>query len=176
MYHIPHIIITSVQLDISSSSTTTTTLIVGSTARSDGSSRLFKISIPSIDCFFTGTGDMFAALAVVRLREAAVRQNITQVKSWVSPDNVKAVDLPLAKAAEKVLGSMQAILQKTKLVRDDWIAREGEEFEVGEDEEKISRLRKTRAAEIRVTRYLKELRHPEERWKAEEWDGLEEHR
>lgn len=68
------------------------------------------------------------------------------------------------------------ILQKTKTVRDEWMAREGEGFEVGKDEEKKLRLRKTKAAEIRVTRYLKELRHPEERWKAEEWDDLEEHR
>ncbi|OJD24401.1 pyridoxal kinase [Blastomyces percursus] len=90
-YNIPHIIITSVHFPPTSSSNSSTiscpttaesgsinqgsrrqdTLtIIGSTARSDGSPRLFKIEVPRLDCFFCGTGDMFAAMTVARLREA----------------------------------------------------------------------------------------------------------
>ncbi|QSS56821.1 pyridoxine kinase [Histoplasma capsulatum var. duboisii H88] len=81
-YNVPHIIITSVQLPSITSSTTSavssstateitdTLTIIGSTARSDGSPRLFKVEVPRLDCFFSGTGDMFAALTVARLREA----------------------------------------------------------------------------------------------------------
>ncbi|OJD12327.1 pyridoxal kinase [Emergomyces pasteurianus Ep9510] len=90
-YNVPHIIVTSVQLpSISSSSSSANALftaagsnstspdsthrdtltIIGSTARSDGSPRLFKVEVPRLDCFFSGTGDMFAALTVARLREA----------------------------------------------------------------------------------------------------------
>lgn len=113
---------------------------------------------------------MFAALAMVRLREAIIEHDLTKVKSWVSPDNVEAVDLPLAKAAEKVLGSMHTILQKTKTERDE--ALKGIRGETGISElegtsEKRSWLRKTKAAEVRVVRHLKDLREPEGIWKAQ---------
>lgn len=166
MYHVPHIIITSVQFDGSSP----TTLIIGSTARADGSPRLFKIGVPAIDCFFSGTGDMFAALTIVRLREAVIERNLTKVKSWVSPDNVQAMDLPLAKAVEKVLGSMHVILQKTKKERDEALEGIRGEVEVSQLEGntgKTLQLKKTKAAEVRVVRHLKDLREPEEVWKAQ---------
>ncbi|EGE84722.2 pyridoxal kinase [Blastomyces dermatitidis ATCC 18188] len=90
-YNVPHIIVTSVHFPTSSSSDSSaiscptkaesgtinqdsprqdTLTIIGSTARSDGSPRLFKIEVPRLDCFFCGTGDMFAAMSVARLREA----------------------------------------------------------------------------------------------------------
>ncbi|EEH34563.2 pyridoxine kinase [Paracoccidioides lutzii Pb01] len=79
IYNVPHIIVTSVQLPYTAADSTTTNpgssrpdnlTIVGSTARSDGSPRLFKVEVPRLDCFFSGTGDMFAALTVALLREA----------------------------------------------------------------------------------------------------------
>ncbi|PGH06842.1 pyridoxal kinase [Blastomyces parvus] len=90
-FNVPHIIVTSVQFPPSSSSDSSaipspttadnsasnrvsphqdTLTIIGSTARSDGSPRLFKIEVPRLDCYFCGTGDMFAAMTVARLREA----------------------------------------------------------------------------------------------------------
>ena len=150
--------------------------VIGSTARADYSPRIFKIDVPAIDCFFSGTGDMFAALTVVRLREAVTEANLSGTKSWVSPDDVKATDLPLATAAEKVLGSMHAILVKTKEASD--LELEGMSGPLGamereKDSEKRLGLRRTKAAEVRVVRCLKDLRSPCTDWKAEALAGDE---
>ena len=62
---------------------------------------------------------MFAALTIVRLRQAVANESLARSKSWISPDDIEAVQLPLAKATEQVLGSMQSVLEKTKKARDD---------------------------------------------------------
>ncbi|MCJ1486146.1 putative pyridoxal kinase [Schaereria dolodes] len=165
-YQLPHIVITSIHF----AESPTTLSVVGSTRRSDGTSRLFKIDIPSIDCYFSGTGDMFAALTVARLRQAVSRANLNRIRSWISPDNVEAVDLPLATAVEKVLASMHAILQKTKTARDE--ALEGMRGPLGtlekeRDSEKRMHLRKTKAAEVRLVRNLSDLREPDVIYRAE---------
>lgn len=113
---------------------------------------------------------MFAALTVVRLREAVKGANLSGIKSWISSDDVDAKDLPLAKAAEKVIGSMHAILVKTKEARDQEL--EGMSgplgvMEMEEDSEKRLVLRRTKAAEVRVVRCLEDLRSPRTDWKAE---------
>lgn len=165
-HRIPHIIVTSTHLPDDPS----TMSIIGSTSRSDFSSRLFKIDVPAIDCFFSGTGDMFAALAVVRLREAVTDAKLNNTKSWVSPDDVKAVDLPLAKAAKKVLGSMHTILSKTKTARDKELEGMGGPqgaMEREKDSEKRLGLRRAKAAEVKVVRCLGDLREPSLDWKVE---------
>ena len=147
--------------------------IIGSTARSDFSPRVFKIDVPAIDCFFSGTGDMFAALTIVRLREAATEANLSSTKSWVSQDHVEAVNLPLAKASEKVLGSMHAVLMKTKKARDKELEGMGGSLgtmEREKDSEKRLGLRRTKAAEVRVVRCLEDLRNPQMQWTAEALD------
>nr|CAE76287.1 related to pyridoxal kinase [Neurospora crassa] len=144
-YAIPHIIITSVSLPDAAttvSSTmpnsvpgssaptptpqeegqgqsqpprTKTLSVVGSTMTSARQPRAFQISFPAIDCYFSGTGDMFSALMLVRMREAVYNTegDLTERESWLSDDSVDALDLPLAKAAEKVLASMHEVLTKT---------------------------------------------------------------
>lgn len=117
---------------------------------------------------------MFAALAVVRLREAVTEANLNRTKSWVSPDNVKGVDLPLAKAAEKVLGSMHTILSKTKEARDRELGGMGGPLgamEKEKDSEKSLGLRRTKAAEVKLVRCLGDLRDPSLDWKAEALEG-----
>lgn len=119
---------------------------------------------------------MFAALTVVRLREAVTEAKLSGTKSWVSPNNVKATDLPLAKAAEKVIGSMHAILLKTKEARDQELAGMGGPLGVMEKEknsEKRLGLRRTKAAEVRVVRCSEDLRSPRTDWKAEALAGEE---
>ena len=116
---------------------------------------------------------MFAALTVVRLREAVTEAKLNSTKSWVSPDDVKAVNLPLAKAAEKVLGSMHTILTKTKQARDkelDGMSGPLGIMEKEKDSEKRTWLRKTKAAEVRIVRCLSDLREPSLQWKAQTWD------
>ncbi|KAA8634329.1 hypothetical protein SMACR_04882 [Sordaria macrospora] len=94
---------------------TKTLSVVGSTMTSTRQPRAFQISFPAIDCYFSGTGDMFSALMLVRMREAVYNTEggLTERESWLSEDGVDALDLPLAKAAEKVLASMHEVLTKT---------------------------------------------------------------
>lgn len=156
-YGIPHIVITSVSLThpdhpVSSLS------VVGSTMTSDRRARPFKIVFPAIDCYFSGTGDMFAALTVVRMREAVWNTpGLSGAESWRSEDSVDALDLPLAKACEKVLASMHEVLAKTQQAMD----KTGTDKVNGSagDEKKL-RLAKSKASELRLVRHLDSLRFP----------------
>lgn len=159
----PHVMITSVRLP----SSPDTMSVVGSTCTSDYNPRLFIIDVPAIDCFFSGTGDMFAALMVVRLREAVAASGLSKTKSWVSRDEVAATDLPLAQAAEKVLGSMHAVLTKTKNARDQELEAMKGLLE-REDSDKRLWLRKTKAAEVKVVRCLNDLKSPVVKYRAAE--------
>ena len=104
---------------------------------------------------------MFAALAVVRLREAVSEAELLASKAWQSPDGTDAIDLPLAKAVEKVLGSIHTILGKTKMARDAELEKmAGPQGALGKDSEKRLHLRKTKAAEVRLVRNLRDLREP----------------
>ena len=142
--------------------------MIGSTARTNGSPRVFKIEVPDIDCFFSGTGDMFAALTVSRLRQAATDAKVATSRSWVSSDDVEAVDLPLAKATEKVVASMQEVLEKTKIARDKEIEAYDASTEALEekDSEKRLHLRRTKAAEVRLIRNVNALKSPTRKFKA----------
>jgi len=192
VHRIPHIIITSVRLPATTASTPSNTRatdpsrinpsmfgetsstkisIIGSTATSDMKPRLFRLTVPAFPVFFSGTGDMFAALIVARLREAASEAGVLGTKSWISPDEkTDAEELPLAKAAEKVLASMHAVLQKTMRSRDVELGRLEKEKErprresVGEegkeDDEMLKHLRLTKAAEVKVVRNARDLVNP----------------
>ncbi|KAF2806920.1 Ribokinase-like protein [Mytilinidion resinicola] len=146
-----------------------TLTIIGSTATSTHTARLFRIDVPAHSLYFSGTGDMFAALTVARLREAIVAANLQNTASWKSPDDVAAADLPLAQATSKVLASMQAVLAKTAAAcavemeaYDERVGLEGagsgEEAE--EDRHKKRGLRLSRAAEVRVVRNVGDLVSP----------------
>ncbi|KAJ4295970.1 putative pyridoxal kinase [Collariella sp. IMI 366227] len=196
-YGIPHIVITSVSLPhpdhpVSSLS------VVGSSMTSDRKSRAFKIVFPAIDCYFSGTGDMFAALMVVRMREAVHNSSskngsslpaapngdgpgagagagavLMERESWLSDDGVDALDLPLAKAAEKVLASMHEVLTKTAESMEGTIkkAQAGVAADAVDGpgkgaEGKKMHLLKSKAAELRLVRHLDSLRYPEVEFRA----------
>ncbi|MCJ1402467.1 putative pyridoxal kinase [Xylographa trunciseda] len=168
-HRIPHIIVTSVSFGESKE-----LCVVGSTRRTDGTPRFFCINVPYIDYFFSGTGDMFAALIVVRLREAVSStkisdtEELSSVTSWISPDDVDALHLPLAKAAEKVLASMHTILEKTKETGDRALADQTSgASDMEGSSENLLYLRQTKAAEVRLVRNLDDLRHPVVNYKAE---------
>ncbi|EON96907.1 putative pyridoxal kinase protein [Phaeoacremonium minimum UCRPA7] len=163
-YQIPHIVITSVSLEHPDHPQSSLS-VVGSTMTSDRKARSFKIVFPAIDAYFSGTGDMFAALMVVRMREAVHNSSeagLEQQESWISEDGVAAVDLPLARATEKVLASMHEVLTKTcDSMRAE--VKKGEASMVhGTEEEdaKALRLIKSKAAELRLVRHLGSLREP----------------
>lgn len=171
-YKVPHVIITSVSLGhpdhpVSSLS------VVGSSRTSSGTARLFKIVFPSIDCYFSGTGDMFGALMVVRMREAVVNgaPELLHRDAWLSDDNVAAVDLPLARAAEKVLASMHEVLTKTcegleaEMKRtNDILDRKGVTGEA--ERAKAMHLLKSSAAELRLPRNVNLLKFPKVEFQA----------
>ena len=128
---------------------------------------------------------MFAALTVVRFREAALAQGLVGRKGWMSADEVEGKELPLARAVEKVLGSMQGVLEKTMRARDEVVNKVvgGEEEEEGgkegsqghgvdgvqsggDGEGKKRHLAVTKAAEVRVVRNVEDLKRPGERFRA----------
>ncbi|TVY90201.1 putative pyridoxal kinase [Lachnellula willkommii] len=158
-YRIPHIVITSISLPTPGA--TPSLSIVGSTITSDAKPRIFGVKIPTIDCYFSGTGDMFAALMLVRLREAVSNiEGLMSKPSWVSDDDVEATELPLARALEKVLASMHGILAKTKERRDEEMDKFNNRVKgFGEESEKRLKLARSKAAEVRL--------HPEVRFRAE---------
>ncbi len=100
----------------------------------------------------------------------------------MSPDEVDdPTELPLAKACEKVLSSMQMVLEKTAAARAEVMKEyEGEEggkmgsvgsgvdgIEGQDSKDKKRYLTETRAAEVRIVRNVEFLRNPEVRYNAE---------
>ncbi|KAI0385780.1 Ribokinase-like protein [Hypomontagnella monticulosa] len=182
-FGVPHIVITSVSmplLDSSSSSSSSSPSsdkprsmsVIGSTMTSDRRPRLFRISFPVFDCYFSGTGDMFAALMVARMREAVFafdKQNgvdgtLGDKRSWLSGDDVDALDLPLARAAEKVLASMHEVLERT--CQSMTLEMAGKQDDKSVDEKTLHLLR-SRAAELKLVRHLSCLRDPTIEYRAE---------
>lgn len=176
-YSVPHVIITSVQLPNMSSpppSPGNTLTVVGSTTRSDGTPRLFRIDVPAFDFYFSGTGDMFAALTVARLREAvfAAGPDLRNTKSWVSSDDVKPTDLPLARATLKVLESMHGVLEKTIEEKNAELAANPPKFSPGmsgEEKQKEENLRARKAGEVRLVRNTRFLQNPVAKFQAKDW-------
>jgi pyridoxine kinase len=113
---------------------------------------------------------MFAALILVRFREACLQADLLGTKSWMSGDEVGAVELPLARACEKVLSSMQMVLEKTVKERDEAMREydgktgSGVDGVGGADSEGKRRyLAETKAAEVRV---VADLRRPDVKLRA----------
>ncbi|KAH7564208.1 hypothetical protein BM1_01255 [Bipolaris maydis] len=149
--------------------------IIGSTATSDHKPRLFRIDTPQLPLFFSGTGDMFAALTIPRLIEAVHAAStpacpLHTIPSWRSPDDVPATHLPLARACQKVLASMQSILTKTTaacLTRmheyDERVAGSAADVRSKEEEAEAAKKRHLalmNASEVTVVRYVSELVEP----------------
>lgn len=189
-YSIPHIVITSVSVPHPDHPVSSLSVVGSSMTSSGRRARAFKIVFPAIDCYFSGTGDMFAALMVVRMREAVNNQHhhqyqgagsgqgegvpLMETESWLSDDSVDAVDLPLAKAAEKVLASMHEVLTETaqriggavEKARAGVAAEvDGVETEAAAQEKKMHLL-KSKAAELRLVRHLDSLRFPKVEFRA----------
>lgn len=164
-YRVPHILITS--LSLPSPGSTPFLQVVGSTQTSTFAPRIFTVRVPSIDCFFSGTGDMFAALILVRLREAVFHTpELRNTPAWVSADDVDATHLPLAKAAEKVLSSMHEVLTRTKVARDLELDAYEKLAGRGEDE-KRDRQARAKAAEVRLVRNVGVLKTADVKFYAE---------
>ncbi|KAG5916950.1 hypothetical protein E4U53_004249 [Claviceps sorghi] len=160
-YHTPHVIITSVNSSPPGQSTKELS-VVGSSRTSAGKARLFQITFPSIDAYFCGTGDMFGALVTARMRQAVESvPGLMDRPSWLSDDSVPAVELPLARATEKVLASMHEVLAKTRdgmrsIVDRTRAGLTEEQRERGTGEQQI----RSKASELRLVQNLESLRNP----------------
>lgn len=168
VYKIPHIMVTSISLP--SPGAEPHLSVVGSTMTSTAEPRIFSIKIPAIDCFFSGTGDMFAALILVRFKEAVCNvEGLLDRDAWISDDEVEATELPLARATEKVLASMHEVLTKTKIARDKEIERWKNIVGGREKDEDVKRegLVRSKAAEVRLVRNVHFLKNPVVKFKAE---------
>ncbi|KAI1119367.1 pyridoxal kinase [Nemania sp. NC0429] len=197
-YNLPHIVITSVSLPLrnapqtpsstrpatpvqSQAPSTPTMSVVGSTRTSERKPRLFTIQFPVFNAYFSGTGDMFAALMVVRMREAVANSastaatDVRRLASWLSPDHVVPEHLPLARAAEKVLASMHEVLARTcEQIPSDLAtavarvaARRGISADDVRADAETMHLLKSHAAELKLTRNLACLRDPKIEYRAE---------
>jgi len=191
-FGVPHVVVTSVTVGAATeekekgkgegnaAQRSAILTVVGSSQRTDGSARLFTVEVPQLECFFSGTGDMFAGLMVARLREACTHKGLLDRAAWMPGDEVEAVDLPLATATVKVLSSMQMVLEKTIQARDEEMKNfdrrgprgGGGEGEGTESESKRRYLAETKATEVRVVRNQKDLAEPEDRYKARAWEDL----
>ena len=168
-YCIPHVVITSVNLSAPDHPDSHLS-VVGSTMTSSGKARLFKIVFPAIDCYFSGTGDMFAALMVVRMREAvSAVPGLGDTPSWLSADDVPTLDLPLARAAELVLDSMHELLERTSQGMTAVVERTRQGLTEAEraDEKKLQLVR-SKGAELQLVRNLECLRTPTVEFRAKE--------
>lgn len=155
--------------------------VVGSEKKSDGSSRCFTVEVPVLDCYFSGTGDMFAGLMVARLREECSKAGTLRNRSWASDDQVVATELPLAKATVKVLSSMSTVLEKTMDARNKEMEKydhsnrrasvdpqDAEKQRQEEVDERMLFLAQTKAAEVRAVRNARDLIHPKVRFEAKD--------
>jgi len=169
-FHVPHVLISSLQLFSNSSSYT----CVGSSMTSTGEPRAFSITLPMLKGPFVGTGDMFAALSVARFRQAATEAGLLNQKSWMSADEVNASELPLARAAELVLDSMDRVLKTTGEERDRrrQVLDEEDEAKGGGDVDGMKRVRYMKAAELCLVQSWKEIKEPSVRYKAVEFGEI----
>lgn len=160
LYGIPHIVITSVTFGSSSNNKM---FCAGSSITSTGHSRKFKIDVPVIGGIFVGTGDMFAALTLARFREESDRAGLLGGKSWLSDDTVLPLNLPLARAVEKVLSSMQSVLQRTKEKREIRLAA----LEPAAEDGKVKQTVLMKASELQLVQGQNDLRVPKDDFHAE---------
>lgn len=104
----PNVVLSSVTLPDESSGNDTIFSIGSTISPTDQKPRPFYYSYPSLKSYFTGTGDLFAALTVDRFYK------YTDGKPTAIPSSdVDAVDLPLAKTVGEVLGVVQKVLART---------------------------------------------------------------
>ena len=108
---------------------------------------------------------MFAALTVVRMREAVGREEgLLEKEAWLSEDDVDARELPLARAAESVLGSMHHVLEQTQKAMHEAKSTELAEDNVAKDSEEATKRKQSamsKAAELRLVRNARFLLDPD---------------
>jgi pyridoxine kinase len=143
-YRVANIVISSLRLE----SHPGVILCCGSTATSCLQPRPFVLEAPDIKGPFVGTGDLFASLLLARLHPAKL----------VVDDNTPATELPLAKALEFVIASMQGVLKTTKKAMDFQIMKDGDVALLDKKEKQVKLMK---SAELRLVGSQSALLDPE---------------
>ena len=153
-FGVPHVVVTSVTFTNGQDKM----VCAGSTLTPHTRrARKFVCDVEIVDGFFSGTGDLFAALLLARLRDQAEAAGLLGTKGWVSgEDVVQAEELPLAKAVGLVLASMGGVLEKTRVERERRL--EGVDLEALGEKELI--VAKARASELRLVQSQQEILVP----------------
>ncbi|KAG0227899.1 putative pyridoxal kinase [Actinomortierella wolfii] len=111
--------------------------------------RIFAISFPTYDGYFTGTGDLFSALLVARLEEA-LRDNQPSGDHALKDKGLTA----LARACIKVIGTMNAVVLRT------YLAQKGLTGGPGFDRTQASAASIVKQCELRLIQSKKDIEHP----------------
>jgi len=146
LYNAKNIVISSLRL----ASHPGVILCCGSTALKSFKARAFMIEAPVIDGPFVGTGDLFAALLLARLHPF--------VGNIVPEDTIPSTELPLAKALEYVMASMQGVLLKTKAAMDKQMGMDGDGSLLTKKERQVNLMR---SCELRLVACQEDLLSPE---------------
>jgi pyridoxine kinase len=146
VYRVKNIVISSLRL----TSHPGIILCCGSTARTDFASRAFMLQAPIIEGPFVGTGDLFASLLLARLHPFAGQ--------LVPSDATRSTELPLAKALELVIASMQGVLLKTKDAMNKQLELDGPRNLLTQKERQVAEMR---ACELRLVGSQDELVRPQ---------------
>lgn len=134
----------------------------GSSRTYSNASRKFFVEVPVIDGFFSGTGDLFAGIMLARLRELSSAAGLSEKPSWLPGDDiVEPEGLPLAKAVQSVLASMNGVLLKTKAARDEVLEQWESEGRFEGKEPMEVHVMRTRASELRLVQCREELMKPQ---------------
>lgn len=111
-YKAPNVVLSSVTLPCDDSledSQKDLIYSIGSTVSPrDNAPRPFYYSYPALKSYFTGTGDLFAALAVDRFYK-----HTSGNPTAIPCDSIDVLDLPLVKTVGEVLGVVQSVLART---------------------------------------------------------------
>ncbi|KAG0229235.1 putative pyridoxal kinase [Actinomortierella wolfii] len=111
--------------------------------------KIFAISFPTYDGYFTGTGDLFSALLVARLEEA-LRDNQPSDDHALKDKGLTA----LARACIKVIGTMNAVVLRT------YLAQKGLTGGPGFDRTQASAASIVKQCELRLIQSKKDIEHP----------------
>lgn len=145
LYKVRNIVISSLRL----ASHPGVILCCGSTATTEFKARAFMLEAPIIDGPFVGTGDLFAALLLARLHPFAGK--------LVPDDTSSPTELPLAKALEYVIASMQGVLLKTREAMDKQRETDGDGAGLTKNQRQVNMMR---ACELRLVACQEELVRP----------------
>ncbi|KTW27883.1 pyridoxal kinase [Pneumocystis jirovecii RU7] len=143
-YCLKHIVVTSIRFGADDKELH----IIASSCKSDYTPRAVKITVPYYDYTLVGTGDLFSALLLARFNE--------NMKS-MTPDDVSAIHMPLTRALELVVSSVQDVIKNTiSSIKENYAHLKNQ----------LSKAEMFKLCELRVIQSQDFLKNPSSEYKA----------